>query len=585
MLNIVINIKPSKMIKAKQSAFIHLPYNIEALAKVKTIPGRKWIAEEKSWEINEEYLPMVSQLFKSDKVNIRRSKIEVGIPEEYEFKSEPLPHQKEGIIYGLNHNRFILRDEQGLGKTYQSLHIAAIRKYLYMDTYTLIICGINGLKQNWLHEVELHTNEKGFILGSRYTKKGKLKPIKSSDKLDDIRNIKKRDEYFIITNVESFQKVEFAEEVQKLCRDKVIKTILFDEVHQCKNPSNTATKNILTIEADNYICMSGTPMINNPLDMYVPLSLIGVEQQNYFHFKNHFCIYKTIIPKKQNRKVKILIGFQNLEEIQQKIQNHSLRRTKELLHLPDKIHIEERLEMLPEQKKLYQNISQNILQDTTIESVDNALAKITRLRQVTGNPNIVSNKAMDGIKIQRMKQIVEENIENNRKIIIFSIWNEMAQAAEQALKKYHPLLITGDTKNRFDVVQEFQTKKDKQVIIGTIKALGTGYTLTAADTVIFLDSPWTMADKMQAEDRAHRIGTKHSVTYITLICAETVDERVETIIKQKKDLNELVMEFTSVGKFVKYMLEGNEGKEKGIVEENARKHPRRQLLKIKKKVY
>ena len=77
-----------------------------------------------------------------------------------------------------------------------------------------------------------------------------------------------------------------------------------------------------------------------------------------------------------------------------------------------------------------------------------------------------------------------------------------------------------------------------KVIIGTTPCLGTGFTLTAADVVIFIDEPWTSANKLQAEDRAHRIGTKNNVQIITLVTKNTIDERIHHIVEKKKLLSD-----------------------------------------------
>ena len=80
------------------------------------------------------------------------------------------------------------------------------------------------------------------------------------------------------------------------------------------------------------------------------------------------------------------------------------------------------------------------------------------------------------------------------------------------------------------------------VIIGTTPALGTGYTLTQASTIIFIDEPWNRATKEQAEDRCHRIGTKGTVNIITLICKDTIDERIHQIIKDKGELSDRIVD-------------------------------------------
>jgi SNF2 family DNA or RNA helicase len=81
-----------------------------------------------------------------------------------------------------------------------------------------------------------------------------------------------------------------------------------------------------------------------------------------------------------------------------------------------------------------------------------------------------------------------------------------------------------------------------KVLLGSITSMGVGLTLTAANTVIFLDSPWTKTDKTQAEDRTHRIGTNGTVNIITLVCSGTIDERVEQIVESKGELSDFIVD-------------------------------------------
>ena len=106
--------------------------------------------------------------------------------------------------------------------------------------------------------------------------------------------------------------------------------------------------------------------------------------------------------------------------------------------------------------------------------------------------------------------------------------------------KIKPACITAETKDVEKEIDKFRTKAD--VMIGTIKVLGTGHTLTEATTVLFMDLPWTSADLEQAEDRAHRIGQNKPVTYINLICKDTIDERLNEIINTKKDLSDMLVD-------------------------------------------
>ena len=104
-------------------------------------------------------------------------------------------------------------------------------------------------------------------------------------------------------------------------------------------------------------------------------------------------------------------------------------------------------------------------------------------------------------------------------------------------------------------MNKFQNDESCKVILGTTPALGTGYTLTAANTVIFIDEPWSKAIKDQAEDRCHRIGTKGTVNIISLLCKDTIDERIHQIIKEKGELSDRIVDNQSVTPSdLKYLL-------------------------------
>ena len=146
--------------------------------------------------------------------------------------------------------------------------------------------------------------------------------------------------------------------------------------------------------------------------------------------------------------------------------------------------------------------------------------------------------------MERMIELVNEIVSSGQKAIIFSNWESMTEVAREKLKSYSPAYITGATKadERMKEVERFQNDDKCKVIIGTIGAMGTGLTLTAAQNVIFLDSPWNMALKAQAEDRAHRIGTKGTVSVITLCCRDTIDERIEELVEKKGQIADALVD-------------------------------------------
>lgn len=161
------------------------------------------------------------------------------IPKDYKFKIQPFKHQIEGVNYGLNYDRFLLGDEQGLGKTAQAIHIACIKKQQRDYKHCLIICGVNGLKWNWKSEVEKHSNEQAWILGTRY-KKDKEYIGSMIDRLEDLTIIEEHskhkniftydiDSYFLITNIETLRNEDIIKKLKELCDKEIINMIVLDE--------------------------------------------------------------------------------------------------------------------------------------------------------------------------------------------------------------------------------------------------------------------------------------------------------------------------------------------------------------------
>ena len=306
--------------------------------------------------------------------------------------------------------------------------------------------------------------------------------------------------------------------------------IAFDEAHKAKNPESQQGQALLSIKAKHPIPMSGTFVLNNPLDLYLPLRWAGFEDHNFYQYKNHYCVMGGF----NNKEV---VGYKNLDELRTIMSKVMLRRTKgDVLDLPPKVHSVEYVDLTSDQKKLYKEVKEQI-----VESIDkirmhpDPLSEMLRLRQVTGAPEILSTTITQSAKLDRLVEIVEEIISVDEKAIIFSQWSTMTDIIRGKLKEYNPAYITGDVKSeiRMDEVNRFQNDDTCKVIIGTIGAMGTGLTLTAASTVIFVDEPWNRGLKDQAEDRAHRIGTRGTVRVVTLIAKDTIDEGVYNLVQKK----------------------------------------------------
>ena len=455
----------------------------------------------------------------------------------------------------------------GLGKTMQVINLACIKKQQKNYKHCLIICGVNGLKWNWKAEVEKHSNEKAYILGTRYDSKGNEKIGSINDRLEDLETLlddyKRKDglintdfgiynSYFIITNIETLRNEKIIQKLKELCDEEIINMLALDEGHKCKDPTSQQGKALLKLQAETMVSMTGTPLMNNPLDLYIHLKWLGYEKHAYYSFKKHYCIFGGFGGYQ-------IVGYRNLDQLKEQFEDIMLRRLKkDVLDLPAKIYTTEYVEMSPKQAKIYKEVSMEIKEN--IDKVTNAinpLAELIRLRQATGYTGILSSTIQESAKLDRLEELLDEIVSNGGKALIFSNWTAMTNPTFERFKRFNPAIITGETKNRVEQQDKFMNDDTCKIIIGTIGAMGTGLTLTAGSTVIFLDEPWNRATREQAEDRAHRIGTKENVNIIFLITKNTIDERIHDIVEQKGHLADMLVDGKVVGdkkQLINYLL-------------------------------
>ena len=541
---ITINVRKSTRCNGDNSLYVSFPYDSNIVNIIRCQPTRYWNATTKEWELPYMSLDKLQAALKNYDVKVNNNlqavqKTNNTLPVNFQFKTKPYEHQKYSLQYGINHDKWLLCDEQGLGKTKQVIDIAVAKKQLYGYKHCLIVCGVNGLKWNWLKEIELHSNETGYILGQR-KKRNQIVIGSATDKLYDVEDIENIHDYFIITNVETLRNAEITAKLSKLCTDNIINMVAIDEIHKCKNPTSQQGKGILKLNAKDKIAMTGTPLMNAPLDLYIIMKWLGFEKHSFYAFKNHYCIMGGYGGYN-------IVGYKNMDELQQQVNSFMVRRLKkDVLDLPEKIYTDEFVDMTPKQSIVYKEIQANLrLNIDRIASSNNPLAEMIRLRQATGYTGIVSSTINESAKIDRLEEIVEETLSNNKKIVIFSNWTQITDVVVDRLSKnYNVLSITGNTNDTYrqQIVDTFQTDDNYKIIVGTIGAMGTGLTLTAGSVIVFMDEPWNMALKNQAIDRCHRIGTKSNVIVYTLLCKNTIDERVHELVENKGAMSDALID-------------------------------------------
>lgn len=537
---ITIENRESKKVSGESSLFIKFNYDADIVSVIKEIGGSIYHKKEIEWE---------SPIFNFNKlINTLSLYDDVKFIDKYhedthedikydlvgKLKTSPYPYQLNGIEYGLNHKNWLLLDSPGLGKSLQIIGLAEELKCRENINHCLIVCGINTLKNNWIKEIEKHSYLSAKVLGQKIRKNGARFIGTIADRVADIKSCP--EEFFWVTNVETLR----SNDVINALNANNIDMVVFDEIHTIKNPTSQQGKNALKLKNNKYkIGLTGTLLLNNPLECYVPLRWIGKEKSNFSTFKSEYLSYGGLFGNE-------IIGYKNIDFLKRTINKYSLRRTKDILDLPEKTRINEYIDLSDAHYKFYSDVQDGVVKDVDKVNINTAsvLSMLTRLRQAIACPSILTTENIESTKINRCVELCDDIVSNGDKVVIFSTFKDTVNVLFDKLRVYNPLLITGDINDEIisDAIEKFQTDDNYKICVCTWQKAGTGITLNKARYAIFIDCSYTPALNEQAEDRIHRIGTKEPVFIYYLWANDTVDMRIKDILDDKSMINEFVLD-------------------------------------------
>ena len=402
----------------------------------------------------------------------------------------------------------ILADEMGLGKTVQTIAFLLSEK----DKKSIIIAP-TSLIYNWKNEfLKFAPSIKVCVIHGNKNERSKI-----------IKNINDYD--VVLTTYGTLRNDE--ESYEKLKFDYCI----LDEGQNIKNPLAQSTKSVKNINAKSKFVLTGTPIENNLIELW---SIFDFIMPNY--------LYNTTTFKK-----KFINNDDTKIELQKYIRPFMLRRLKKdvIRELPDKIEKNYYVELTKEQKKVYAAYVKDIKEKMEAENFEGdkitIFSYLTKLRQLCLDPSIIVENYKGGsAKIDEVLNIIQENINNNHKILLFSQFTSVLNNLSKELYKNNieHMYLDGSTKasKRLELVDEFNNSGKYKVFLISLKAGGTGLNLTSADVVIHFDPWWNPAVEDQATDRAHRIGQKKVVQVFKLISEGTIEERIINMQEDKKEL-------------------------------------------------
>ena len=548
MIRIIETSTPIK-ISGLSSLLVTFDFNQYIVDSLKTIPTYYYHKAIQTWEFPVCYLSRLLdsltflddiqlQLLDDSFLSKRQFNLEpLSEIEKVSFKMKPFDHQLEAINYGLAQEKWLLLDSMGLGKTNSIIWLAETLKRRGIIDHCFIICGVNSLKQNWKKEIAKFSTESAVVLGEYTTRNGTIR-YRSMDK----RAAQLKDpieEFFVITNLESLRDDRIIEAFKK--SSNKFGMIAFDEAHKAATKTSQQGTNLLKLDAPFKIAATGTLITNNPLSAYVPLSWTGNDRSILTTYKSQYCNFGGI----HNAQV---IGFKNLEVLQEEIQSCSLRRTLDQVRtdMPPKTVILEVLEPDESQRKFYEAIKEGVKEEADKIELKSAnlLALTTRLRQATACPSLLTTQNISSCKVDRCVELIQELTSQGEKVVVLSVFKETLNDLAAKLDQFRFSINTGDVPDAVvaDNVSRFQDDPREQVFIGTWGKVGTGWTLNAASYLICIDTPYTAAMFDQGTDRIWRVNNDRPAFITVLICGDTIDERVQEIIERKKELGEYLVD-------------------------------------------
>ncbi|MDF1811464.1 MAG: DEAD/DEAH box helicase [Verrucomicrobiales bacterium] len=312
--------------------------------------------------------------------------------------------------------------------------------------------------------------------------------------------------------------------------------VILDEGQQIKNPDSKAAKSARALQGENRLVLTGTPIENRLLDVWslMAFAMPGILGDRKY-FRENFDRRKDALSQTR---------------LSARLRPFLLRRTKGevALDLPPKVEEDVYCEFEPAQQKLY-NAELERIQKVLLGVESNEglrknsfviLQGLMRLRQICCHPGLADSQHLgeESSKMNALFYLLDQLHEEGHKVLVFSQFVSMLDLIRDELEeRERPIsYLTGQTKNRHEVISDFQETKDPKTFLLSLKAGGSGLNLTSASYVILYDPWWNPAVENQAIDRCHRIGQESRVNAYRLLCRDSVEEKIRVLQQKKSEM-------------------------------------------------
>lgn len=480
-------------------------------------------------------------------------------PENYPYVHKSFDFQRKALDDNWNKENWAMFMEMGTGKSKIVLDNAGIL-FLNGDIDTLILIAKKGEYANLIHtQVRDHIHEglphKNYLFSTTLAK-SKLGKTEFAALLDGDKHLR-----IVAFNVEGLTRPTAKKQMKEIyAASKAGVMLVVDESTCVKNIKAARSKEVYKWARNKKTkfrrIMTGTPITQSPLDLWGQCWVLGKDVlgfKSFYAFRGRYAQMKTL--DLGSRSFQVIEKYVNTEELANKISKFATVLTKDqCLDLPDKIYRRHEVEMTDEQTKLYndmRDLAMVCLQGHEME-VTNVITQIVKLHQIAcGQLKFEDGTyaSIDNNRVSALEELIEDY---PGKVIIWANYRQTLQDVVSVLtKKYGADAVGayyGGVKDaeRKRVIDEFQNGNTMRFFVANPQSAGYGLTLTAANLVIYYSNSYNLEHRLQSEDRCHRIGQTNKVTYIDLVCPDTVDDKILKSLREKKSLADTIMNARSL---------------------------------------
>ena len=467
----------------------------------------------------------------------------------YIFFSAPYDHQREAFEASADAQSFALLLDMGTGKTKVTLDTVG---YLFEKSAVefVLVVAPKGVIANWVPEIEAHLPpriEREVVLWNPSLSK------KRRDELNELHT-KSPKLKFLLMNVEAFS-TKKGTDVAELFVNRFKTFMVVDESTTIKNRRAKRTKALCAVGRGAVYrrILTGSPVTRSPLDLFSQMAFLDPKIlgfSSYYAFQGRYSIVsrRTMGAHSFNQ----VVGFRRLDELTEKLSEHSYRVKKEdCLDLPDKVYTKREIALTPEQKRAYDQMKKLALarlDSGELSTTKNVLTQIMRLQQICCGNLTDDAGVIHSLPSNRIEALLDICDELQGKALIWATWTMDIRSIADALRDRYGVqavaTLHGETpdSDRQQIVENFQDQQSElRFLVGHPKTGGYGLTLTAASTVIYYSNSYDLELRVQSEDRAHRIGQTNKVTYVDLIVPGTIDEKIVKSLRAKINVADQIL--------------------------------------------